>query len=69
MKRKVIYVGQENSNHHRSIRRYWRRLVAGFLKEGYNVVATSRHTNQKLTASGSLVRIDGDIGKQQTGAR
>ena len=43
-------------------------LVAGFLKEGYNVVATSRHTNQKLTASGSLVRIDGDIGKQQTAA-
>ena len=32
-------------------------LVAGFLEEGYNVVATSRHTNQKLTASGSLVRI------------
>src|ERR1700739_956990 len=41
-------------------------LVAGFLEEGYNVVATARHTNQKLTASGSLVRIDGDIGKQQT---
>ena len=43
-------------------------LVAGFLQEGYNVIATSRHTNQKLTASGSLVRIDGDIGKQQTAA-
>src|ERR1700739_4843189 len=43
-------------------------LVAGFLEDGYNVVATSRHTNQKLTASGSLVRIDGDIGKQQTAA-
>jgi NAD(P)-dependent dehydrogenase (short-subunit alcohol dehydrogenase family) len=43
-------------------------LVAGFLEEGYNVVATSRNTNQKLTASGSLVRIDGDIGKQQTAA-
>lgn len=43
-------------------------LVAGFLEEGYNVGATSRHTNQKLTASGSLVRIDGDIGKQQTAA-
>jgi len=43
-------------------------LVAGFLEEGYNVIATSRHTNQKLTASGSLVRIDGDIGKQQTAA-
>jgi NAD(P)-dependent dehydrogenase (short-subunit alcohol dehydrogenase family) len=44
-------------------------LVAGFLEEGYNVIATSRHTNQKLTASGSLVRIDGDIGKQQTAAQ
>jgi len=43
-------------------------LVAGFLKEGYNVVATSRQTNQKLTASGSLVRIDGDIGTQKTAA-
>jgi NAD(P)-dependent dehydrogenase (short-subunit alcohol dehydrogenase family) len=43
-------------------------LVARFLQEGYNVIATSRHINQKLTASGSLVRIDGDIGKQQTAA-
>ena len=43
-------------------------LVAGFLEEGYNVIATSRRTNQKLTASGSLVRIDGDIGTQKTAA-
>src|SRR5579872_5609066 len=43
-------------------------LVAGFLEEGYNIVATSRHTNQKLTASGNLVRLNGDIGKQQTAA-
>jgi NAD(P)-dependent dehydrogenase (short-subunit alcohol dehydrogenase family) len=41
-------------------------LVEGFLREGYNVVATSREANQKLTASGSLVLVDGDIGKQQT---
>ncbi|MFZ0312221.1 MAG: SDR family oxidoreductase [Candidatus Korobacteraceae bacterium] len=41
-------------------------LVEGFLSEGYNVVATSRKANRKLTASGSLVLLDGDIGKQQT---
>jgi NAD(P)-dependent dehydrogenase (short-subunit alcohol dehydrogenase family) len=44
-------------------------LVDRFLEEGYNVVATSRDANQKLTASGSLVLIDGDIGKQQTAAQ
>jgi NAD(P)-dependent dehydrogenase (short-subunit alcohol dehydrogenase family) len=43
-------------------------LVEGFLREGYNVVATSRDANRKLTASGSLVLLDGDIGKQQTAA-
>jgi NAD(P)-dependent dehydrogenase (short-subunit alcohol dehydrogenase family) len=41
-------------------------LVEGFLKEGYNVVATSREGNRKLTSSDSLVLLDGDIGKQQT---
>ncbi len=41
-------------------------LVEGFLREGYNVVATSHGANQKLTSSGSLVLLDGDIGKQQT---
>jgi NAD(P)-dependent dehydrogenase (short-subunit alcohol dehydrogenase family) len=41
-------------------------LVEGFLEEGYNVVATSRHANRELSISGSLVLIDGDIGKQQT---
>ena len=44
-------------------------LVEGFLSEGYNVVATSRHASQKLTASGSLVLVDGDIGNQETAAR
>jgi len=43
-------------------------LVEAFLEEGYNVVATSRDASRKLTASGSLVRLDGDIGMQQTAA-
>ena len=43
-------------------------LVAAFLKEGYNVVATSRNVSQSLTASPSLVLIDGDIGKRETAA-
>jgi NAD(P)-dependent dehydrogenase (short-subunit alcohol dehydrogenase family) len=41
-------------------------LVEGFLRESYNVVATSRHASRELTASGTLVLVDGDIGKQQT---
>src|ERR1700723_4111797 len=41
-------------------------LVEGFLREGYNVVATSREANRELTTSGSLVLLEGDIGKQQT---
>ena len=44
-------------------------LVAAFLKEGYNVVATSRNVSQSLTASPSLVLVDGDIGKQETAAK
>jgi NAD(P)-dependent dehydrogenase (short-subunit alcohol dehydrogenase family) len=44
-------------------------LVEGFLREGYNVVATSRQANGELTTSGSLVLLDGDIGKQQTAAQ
>lgn len=43
-------------------------LVEGFLREGYNVVATSRDPNRQLITSGSLVLLDGDIGKQQTAA-
>lgn len=43
-------------------------LVEGFLRENYNVVATSRDASQKLTASGSLILVDGDIGKQETAA-
>jgi NAD(P)-dependent dehydrogenase (short-subunit alcohol dehydrogenase family) len=41
-------------------------LVEAFLKNGYNVVATSRHATQSLTASPSLVLVDGDIGKRET---
>ena len=44
-------------------------LVEGFLREGYNVVGTSREATRKLTASGSLVLVDGDIGKQETAAQ
>jgi NAD(P)-dependent dehydrogenase (short-subunit alcohol dehydrogenase family) len=44
-------------------------LVAALLKEGYNVVATSRNVSQSLTASPSLVLIDGDIGKGETAAK
>jgi NAD(P)-dependent dehydrogenase (short-subunit alcohol dehydrogenase family) len=44
-------------------------LVEGFLKEGYNVVATSLDASQSLTASPSLVLVDGDIGKQETAAK
>ena len=44
-------------------------LVEGFLREGYNVVGTSREATRKLTTSGSLVLVDGDIGKQETAAQ
>ena len=44
-------------------------LVEAFLKEGYNVVATSLNTSQSLAASPSLVLVDGDIGKQETAAK
>jgi NAD(P)-dependent dehydrogenase (short-subunit alcohol dehydrogenase family) len=43
-------------------------LVERFLQEGYNVVATSRSASQEFTASGTLILVDGDIGKPQTAA-
>jgi len=43
-------------------------LVEGFLEKDYNVVATARSASRKLTPSGSLILVDGDIGKQQTAA-
>lgn len=44
-------------------------LVEAFLKNGYNVVGTSRNAIQTLTASPSLVLVDGDIGKPETAAQ
>ena len=44
-------------------------LVQAFLKERYRVVATSLNASKKLTASPTLVVVDGDIGKQDTAAR
>ena len=44
-------------------------LVEAFLKQGYNVVATSRDVSQSLTASPSLVLVNGDIGKQETATK
>jgi NAD(P)-dependent dehydrogenase (short-subunit alcohol dehydrogenase family) len=44
-------------------------LVGAFLKQGFNVVATSRNVSQQLTASTALVLIDGDIGKPETAAK
>ena len=44
-------------------------LVEAFLKEGYNVLATSRKVSQSLTATPCLVLVDGDIGKRETAAR
>lgn len=44
-------------------------LVEAFLKEGYNVVATSLDTSRSLTASRSLILVDGDIGTEDTAAK
>jgi NAD(P)-dependent dehydrogenase (short-subunit alcohol dehydrogenase family) len=44
-------------------------LVEEFLRQGYNIVATSREANRKLTPSSSLVLIDGDIGEPETADR
>jgi NAD(P)-dependent dehydrogenase (short-subunit alcohol dehydrogenase family) len=44
-------------------------LVQGFLKQGFNVVATSLHSSQSLAASASLVLVDGDISKQETATK
>jgi len=44
-------------------------LVERFLEEGYNVVGTSLNATQSLTASPSLVLVDGDITKQETAAK
>ncbi|HEY4950224.1 MAG TPA: SDR family oxidoreductase [Candidatus Acidoferrales bacterium] len=44
-------------------------LVEGFLKQGYNVVATSLNTSQTLRATPSVVFVAGDLGKPETAAK
>lgn len=44
-------------------------LVEGFLKQGYNVVATALDVTKSLVASPSMVLIDGDISKPETAAK
>ena len=44
-------------------------LVDGFLKQGYNVAATSLHFSSSLSASPSLFLVEGDIGKQETAVK
>jgi NAD(P)-dependent dehydrogenase (short-subunit alcohol dehydrogenase family) len=44
-------------------------LVEGFLKHGYNVVATSLHASQSLNDTPNLVSVDGDIGRQETAVK
>jgi NAD(P)-dependent dehydrogenase (short-subunit alcohol dehydrogenase family) len=46
-----------------------RGLVEGFLKKGYNVVGTSRNASHSLTASASLIPVDGDISRPETAAK
>lgn len=41
-------------------------LVRGFLDQGFNVVGTSLNSSHSLSASTSLVVVDGDISKQET---
>jgi NAD(P)-dependent dehydrogenase (short-subunit alcohol dehydrogenase family) len=43
-------------------------LVERFLREGYNVVATSREASRESNTSRSLVLLHGDIGNRQTAA-
>ena len=44
-------------------------LVGAFLKQGYNVVATSRSVSEQWPPSASLNLVDGDIGKPETAAK
>ena len=44
-------------------------LVEGFLAQGYNVVATSHESNQRLAPSDTLVLLEGDVGKQRTASQ
>ena len=44
-------------------------LVKAFLDDGYDVVATSLNATKQLTASPTLVLVDGDIGKRETAVK
>ena len=44
-------------------------LVEGFLKHGYNVVATSLHASKSLSPKSNLIVIDGDIRDRETAAK
>jgi NAD(P)-dependent dehydrogenase (short-subunit alcohol dehydrogenase family) len=44
-------------------------LVDGFLKQGYNVAATSLHFSAAQSASASLLLVEGDIGKPETAVK
>ena len=44
-------------------------LVEGLLNDSYNVVATALDASKSLTASQSLVLVDGDISKPETAAK
>ena len=44
-------------------------LVEVFLREGYNVVATSLNTARSFAASNQLALVDGDIGEQETAVK
>jgi len=44
-------------------------LVDGFLKQGYNVAATSLRFSPSMSASPSLFLVEGDIGKQETAVK
>lgn len=44
-------------------------VVDAFRTSGYNIVATSRAVNRSLTASPSLVLVDGDIVEQETASK
>ena len=44
-------------------------LVEGFLRKGYDVVATSLRATQSLSPSPELILVDGDISKQETAVK
>lgn len=44
-------------------------LIEGFLRKGYNVVPTSHEPNREFAASGTLLLLDGDMGRQETSTR